>query len=179
MLGRFTAQLGDEPLHGPHPGFPGIGGDEHLQRPVVQAEVLGLESVFFQLLGDDVPAGDLDLFQIGIAGEINDLHPVQKRSGNGVFVIGCGNKQNIAQVKGQLNKMIPEGCILLGVKYLQQSRIRVTLIITAKLVDFIDQNQAIAAPRLAQSCDDPPGHGADIRLSMTANLRFVPDAAET
>ena len=135
--------------------------------------------MFFQLLGDDVLAGDLDLFQVGIAGEIDDLHPVQKRSGNGVFVIGCGNKQNIAQVKGQLNKMIPEGCILLRVKDLQQSRSRVTLIITAKLVDFIDQNQAIAAPRLAQSCDDPSGHGADIGLAVAADLGLVPDAAET
>ena len=134
--------------------------------------------MFFQLLGDDVPAGDLGLFQVGIAGEIDDLHPVQKRSGNGAFVIGCGNKQNIAQVKGQFNEMIPEGCILLSVKDLQQSRSRVTLIITAKLVDFIDQNQAIAAPRLAQSSDDPSGHGADICLSMTANLRFVPNAAQ-
>ena len=75
--------------------------------------------------------------------------------------------------------MIPEGPVLLGVKDLQQRRGRVTLVVAPQLVNLVDEDKAVAAPRLAQSCDDPPGHGADIRLAVAADLRFVPDAAET
>ena len=74
--------------------------------------------------------------------------------------------------------MIAEGGILLGVKHLEQRRTWVALIVAAQLVDFVNQNQAVAAARLNQRVDDAPRHSADIRSAVAADIGFVPHAAQ-
>ena len=125
-----------------------------------------------------MPFCDLHLLHIRVARQVNDLHTVQQRTGNGVFVIGGGDEQHIAQVKGQFHKMVPERHILFGIKDLQQRRGGITLVIAAQLVDLVHKDEAVAAARLTQRGDDAAGHGTDIGLSVTADLRLVPHAAQ-
>ena len=47
------------------------------------------------LLGKQVALGDLQLLLIGIAGQFNDLHPVQQRPRNGLGGIGRGNEEHV------------------------------------------------------------------------------------
>ena len=85
---------------------------------------------------------------IGIAGQVNDLHTVQQRAGDGVLVVGGGNEQNVAEVKGQLHEVIAEGHVLLGVKDLQQGRGGIALVVRAQLVDLVHQNGLIIVAKL-------------------------------
>ena len=74
--------------------------------------------------------------------------------------------------------MVPEGGVLLSVQHLQQGRGRVTPVVIAQLVDLVQQEQGVAAPRLADGVDDTARHGPHIGLAVAPDLRLVADAAQ-
>ncbi len=104
--------------------------------------------MFFLLFGDQMPLGDLHFFLLRVTRQLNHLHPVQQRPGDGIQVVGCGNKEDIRQIKRQLNKMISERVILLGVEDFQQSGSRISSEIAGQLIDLVHQNQGVSAARL-------------------------------
>lgn len=53
--------------------------------------------------------------------------------------------------------MIKEGSILLRIKHLQEGTSRVTIMPTANLVDFVDQDQGILGTHTLESLNDLPG----------------------
>ena len=131
-----------------------------------------------QLLGQQVPLGNLQLFLVGIAGQLNDFHPVQQRPGNGVQGVGGSDEQNVGQIEGHLQEVIPEGGVLLSIQHLQQRGGRVAPLIVAQLINFIQQQQRIATPRLSDCRDNPAGHSPHIGLAVTPDLRLIVDAAQ-
>ena len=50
--------------------------------------------------------------------------------------------------------------------------------VVAQLVDLVQQQQRVAAPRLIDGGDDAAGHGAHIGLAVTPDLRLITDAAQ-
>ena len=134
--------------------------------------------MLLELLWKHVLLCNLQLFFVRIAAKLNNLHAVAQRLRNGIQRVRRGNKQNIGQIKGQLDKMIAKRHVLLGVEHLQQSRGGISFEIIAELVDFINQHQAIAAARLLQRSDDTAGHRTDIGAAMTANIGFVAHATQ-
>ena len=132
----------------------------------------------FQLLGQQVPLGDLQLLLIGIAGQFNDLHPVQQGPGDGIQGVGGGDKEHVGEIEGHLQKMVAEGAVLLGVQHLQQGRGGIAPLIIAQLVDLIQQQQRITALSLLNGGNDAARHGPHIGLAVAADLRLVMDAAQ-
>ena len=130
------------------------------------------------LLGNQVALGDLHLFLVGVAGQLNDLHPVQQRPGDGVQGVGGGDKEHVGQVEGHLQEVVPEGGILLSVQYLQQSGGRVSPLIVAQLIDLIQQQQRVTAVRLLDGGNDTAGHGPHIGLAVAPDLGLIMDAAQ-
>ena len=102
----------------------------------------------FSLLGQQVPLGDLQLLLIAVAGQLNDLHPVQQGPGDGVQGVGGGDEQHVGQIEGQLQEVVPEGGVLLPIQHLQQGGGRVTPVVGAQFVDLIQQQQRVSAARL-------------------------------
>jgi len=74
--------------------------------------------------------------------------------------------------------MVPEAVVLLRIEDLEQGRGRVAAIVTAQLIDFIQQNQRIVLAGLADGIDDPSWHGTDIGPAMAADFRLVMDPAQ-
>ena len=116
----LTAELAQLPLQHPDAGFPGIGRDDPADGVVADAQLGLFQAVLLQLLGQQVLLGDLQLFLIGIAAQLDDLHPVQQGTGDGVQGVGGGDEHHPAQVHRHLQEVIPEGMILLTVQHLQQ-----------------------------------------------------------
>ena len=76
---RLARHLGDLALERAHAGLAGIMADQRAQAVLGQRQLAVLEAVRFDLLGDQVALGDLDLLVLGIAFEPDDLHAVEQR----------------------------------------------------------------------------------------------------
>lgn len=73
------------------------------------------------------------------------LHAVQQRPRDGVKDIGGADEEDLGEVKGHVEVVVPERVVLLGVQQLEQRGRRVALHAAPKLIDLIDQNQWVAA----------------------------------
>ena len=102
LHGSLAADGGQLALQHTDAGFPGIGGHDLPHRPVRHLHLGMGQPVALEFLGQQVVLGDLQLLLVGIAGELDDLHPVQQRAGNGGRGVGRGNEQHVGQVEGHL-----------------------------------------------------------------------------
>ena len=175
---RLTAKLGGGSFQRTYACLAGVILDHGFQHLITRFQGVRLHAVLFDLFGQQVPFQDLELFLFRIAGNLNQFHPVQQRSGNGFHIIGRGDEHHLAQVKGQLHIVIAEGVVLLGIQHFQHGGRRVTAEIPAHLVDLVKQEHRIAGTRLFHPGDDPSGDGTDIGPAMAADLRLIPDAAK-
>ena len=130
------------------------------------------------LLGQQMLLGDLELLLIGIAGKLNDLHPVQQRPGDSIGGVGGGDEEYLREIEGHLQEVVPERTVLLPVQHLQQSGGRIAVDIGGQLVDLIQQQQGVTAPRPADTIDDTAGHSAHIGLPVTPDLGLIVDTAQ-
>src|SRR4051812_23084880 len=74
--------------------------------------------------------------------------------------------------------MISERDVLFRIEHLEQSRCGITTEIVPELVDFVEDKHGVLRFRTAQSLDDLPWKRANVRASMSADLRLVAHAAE-
>ena len=86
-----------------------------------------LEPVRRELLGQQVAARDLDLLLDGVAVHVDDLHAVAQRPWDGLQLVGGRDEEDAAQVEGQVEEVVAEGVVLLGVEHLEQRRRRVAV----------------------------------------------------
>ena len=134
--------------------------------------------MLFPLLGQQVPLCDFQLLLVGVAAQLDDLHAVQQRSGDGVGGVCGGDKENFGKVKGELQEIVPEAAVLFPVQGLQQRGGGVAPVVGAQLVDLVQDHQGVAAFGLDHPVDDAAGHRADVGLSVATDLRLVMDAAQ-
>ena len=126
---------------------------------------------------DQVLARDLDLLVLGVAGDPDDLHAVHQRRRD-VERIRRGDEHHARQVVVDLQIVVVERVVLLGIEHLEQGRGRIAAEIGAHLVDLVQQEQRIRGLRLAHRLDDLAGHRADIGAPVAADLGLVAHAAE-
>ena len=126
---------------------------------------------------DQVLARDLHLLVLGVAGDADDLHAVHQRRRN-VERIRRGDEHHVGEIVVDLQVVIVEGVVLLGVEHLEQRRGRIAAEIGAHLVDLVEQEQRIRGLGLAHRLDDLAGHRADIGPPVAADLGLVAHAAE-
>ena len=97
---------------------------------------------------------------------------------NRVEQIRRANEQHIGKIERQIQIMIAESVILLGVQDLQQRRRRIAAKIGADFVDLVEHENRIVRTRLLDTLNDAPWQRADVSAPVAANLRFVAHAAE-
>ena len=134
--------------------------------------------MLLELFGQQMLLRNHQLFLVRIGAKLDYLHAVKQRTRNGVRRIGRGDKHTLAQVKGQLKKIVAEGRVLFGIQHLQKCRRGVAAVIAAQLVDLIEKQQRIFGPGLLDGGQDTSRHRADIGFSVTADLGLVVDASE-
>ena len=61
---------------------------------------LGLQSVGLQLFGHQMPFADFHLLLFRVAGDVDDLHPIQERAGNIVMGVGGGDVLTLDKSNG-------------------------------------------------------------------------------
>src|SRR5687768_160297 len=69
--------------------------------------------------------------------------------------------------------MVTKAPVLLGVQYLQERRTRVATEVTPQLVDLIQHKHRIVASPTANALNNLSRKRADVRSSMSPNLRFI------
>jgi hypothetical protein len=121
---------------------------------------------------------DLDLLIFGVAREPDDLHAVHERRWN-IERIRRGHEHHVREIVVDLEIVIVERSVLLGVQNLEQSGRRIAAEILAHLVDLIEQEQRIGTLRLLHRLDDLAGHRADVSAAMTADLSLITHTAKT
>ncbi len=74
--------------------------------------------------------------------------------------------------------MVGEFAVLLRIEHFKQRGRRVAVVIAAELVDLIQHEDRVDGARLLHGLKDAAGQGADVGAPMTADLRFIRNAAK-
>ena len=136
-----------------------------------------LDAVVLHLLRQQVLLGDRDLLVLGVARQADHFHPVEQRRRD-VHRVGGGDEHHVGQVVLDLDVVVDERVVLLGIEHLEQRRRRIAAEVHAHLVDFVEQEQRIAHADLGHVLQDLAGHRADVRAAMAADLGLVAHAAQ-
>ena len=95
---------------------------DHLAQCLVgEDQLLCLQSVRLHLLWYQVALGDLHLLVLGVTLQPNDLHAVHQRLRH-VERVGSRHKHHVGKIVIELQIMVLELVVLLGVQHLQQRR---------------------------------------------------------
>ncbi len=120
----------------------------------------------------------MQLLLFCVAGEFENLHAVAQRRRDRLQRIGRSDKHHPGKVKGQIQVVIAEVIVLLGIQHLQQRRGGIATPVGPNLIDLIQHNHGVVGFDTAQRLNDTPGHRANIGAPVTANLSLVADATQ-
>src|SRR5450759_581206 len=156
----------------------GVGLDQLHERIVRDLDPLLREAVVVELLGEQESLPDLDLLALGVARQLDHLHPVAQRRRDGVEQVGRGDEEDLAQVERHLEVVVLEGVVLLRVQDLEERGRRVAPEVHAQLVHLVEHEDGVVGAARLDALDDAAGQGADVGPAMAADLRLVVDAAQ-
>ena len=175
---RLPADGRDLPLELAHARLARVLADDRAQPLVGERELLALEPVRLQLLRDEVLLGDAELLFLGVAGELDHVHPVEQRRRDRVELVRGADEEHLREVERKVEVVVAEGRVLLGVEHLEHRARRVAAEVGAHLVDLVDQEHRVLRLGVAERPDDRAGHRADVRPPVPADLGLVADAAD-
>ena len=178
LAGDFPADLADRSLQVAHAGLVGVAADNDLHDRVVQFDLAGLDAVLADLPGQQVLACDHHLLFQGVTGQLDDLHAVQQRAGDGVTPVGGGDEHDLGKIERQVHIVIGEGVVLLRVEHLEQGRGGVAAVVVADLVDLVHHEHRIVGAHALQTLQNTSGQGADVGPPVTADFGLVAHAAQ-
>ena len=174
----FAAQCADFAFKAADPGLARVGTDDLGERLLGQGDVPGLEAMLLDLARQEEVTGDVLFLYFEIAGKLNDFHTVLKRSGDIVQRVRRGDEEHLRQVVVDVEIVVVEGLVLLGVEYLQQGGRGIAPVIGAHLVDFIKAEQRVAGLGAFEGHDDLAGHGSHVGAPVASDFGFVAHPAE-
>ena len=179
LLGTVAHHVADAALQVTHTRLTGVVVDDVHDDVLGESDLLGVQAVFLHLLGDEVALGDFVFLFAQIAAQVDNLHTVAQGGMDGREVVGRSDEEDLREVVVQLDEVVVEGVVLLGVKDFEQGGLRVTLdVVAAHLVDFVEDEDGVARLDLTQVLDDTTRHGTDIGLSVSTQLRLIAHAAK-
>ena len=175
---HLAAHAADFPLQFAHAGFVGVGPDDGAQRGFGEANFARLEAALFDLAWNEEAAGNLQFFLLHIAGKLDDLHAVGQRRGDGVQGVGRGDEEDLRQVVGDLQVMVREGRVLLGVQHFEQRGRGVAAKVRAQFVDFVQHENGVDRAGALHGLQDAARQRAHIGAAMAPDFGLVPHAAQ-
>ena len=158
--------------------FPCIRFDNRLDCLFRELDLFLRQSMHFRLFRNQVPGCNLYFLFLDISADFNQFHSIQQRLGNCIQIICRRNEHHMAQVIINVQIVIMESAVLLGVKDFQQGRCRITFKIARHFVYLIQDKHRIGCARFLQILDNPPAHRSDISTPVTTDFRFVMQSAQ-
>ena len=175
---RFAHQLAQLLLQLAHTGLTGIAFDNRTQCAVADAQARLGDTGLGQLLGPQVAFGDGQLLFGDVARQANHFHTVQQRARDRVQGVGGTHEQHLGQVQAQVQVVVEEVDVLLGVQGFQQRRGRVALIALPHLVDLVEHDHRVHHLDVFQGLHQLARLRADVSAAMTLDLGLVAHAAD-
>ena len=166
------------PFQAPDAGFAGIFPDDAQQGVFPERDAFFFQSVGFDLFRHQESLRDGQFLGFEITGQLEDLHAVVQRGGDGVRRIGRRQKQHAGQIVIHFEVVVVEGVVLFGIQHFQQGRRGVAAHVPPQLVHLVEQDHRIDGPGSAHRLDDPSRHGTDIGPAMASYLGLVVHAAQ-
>ena len=121
---------------------------------------------------------DLHFLVFGIAGDFDHLHPVPQRTRNLLGVVGGGDEENLRKIVGDVEEVIGERAVLLGIENLEHRRRRVAAVIGRQLVDLVEQDDRVDRAGSLHRVDDATRHRTDVGPAVAPDLGLVANATE-
>ncbi len=174
----FSADLPDLPREFAHSCLSRVGSNDLAQDTDTEADIFRLEAIFLTLASHQVLLSDGEFLILRIARERDDLHAIAQRPRDIPQVVGRDDPEHLGQVERQVEVMIDERLVLLGIQDLEHGGCGVTAICLRHLVDLIEEEDGVPRPRRADALEDAPRHGTDIRAAMASDLCFIAYTAE-
>src|SRR6478672_176169 len=174
-----TTDSADLPLQLPHSRLVGVIVNEQSQRIFWPFDLVSLKSVLGQLTRNEITFSDFQFLSFGISGQIDQLHPIQERSGNSTDVVGRRDKDDLREIERDIEIAIDKGLVLPWIEHLEQCTGRVAAKIGADLVNFIKHHDRIAGASPSQFLNNATWHRTNVGAAVPANLRFVTNPAQT
>ena len=113
----------------------------------VIARSCGVRPCSVELLGDDVLLRDQRLLFLAVARELEHLHPVEQRRGDRLEHVRRGDEHDLRQVEIDVEVMVAERRVLLGVEDFQQRGRGVAAEVGAELVDLVEHEDRVVRAR--------------------------------
>ena len=120
----------------------------------------------------------MQLFGVRVARKLYDLQPIQKRGRYGVERICRRHEHDLAEVERQLQVIILEIVILIGVEHLQQRRRGVAVHVGGHLVYLVQKENGIVDLGVSEPADYASRQRRHVRSAVSADFRLVAHAAE-
>ena len=103
------------------------------------------------LLLDEELLCDLELLHVGVAREVDRLHAVLERRRDRVGDVGGGDEEHSREVVLDVQVVVHEGVVLLGVEDLEQRGRRVAAEVRAQLVHLVEEEDRVDGRRPSSS----------------------------
>ena len=129
--------------------------------------------MLLSLLRQEVLLGDTKLLLGDIAADLDEFHSVTQSLRYGRDVVGRSYEENLAEVVVDVEVVVVEGGVLLGVKHLKQSRSGIPLVVAGELVDLIEYEDGIGRTCLLQALYDASAHSPDVGTAVSTDLGLV------
>ena len=130
-----------------------------------------------QFLRDKVPFGDFFFLFLQVSGHLNQFHSVEQRTGNSIQTVGRRNKEHVAQVIIHVQIIVMESAVLFRIEHFQKCGCRVTFVVSADLIHFIENENRVGSAAFLDIVNDASGQGTHVGATVSAYLRFVMQTA--
>ena len=127
LVCNFSINFLDVFAEVPDPGLAAVRSVEGVKGSLGHRHLGAAQPRHLLDLGDEVLGGDGELLLGHVARDVDDLHAVPQRVGDGVQHVGRAQEEHLGQVHRHIQIVIHEAGVLLGVQHLQQRRRGVAL----------------------------------------------------
>ncbi len=161
-----------------HAALARVRVDDILDSLIRERNLIAAETVRLELLRYQVTPGNLYLLLRDITRNLHQLHAVTQRGRDGVERVCRRDEQHVREVIVAVEIVVVELRVLLRVEHLEKSRSRVPLMITANLVNLVEDNDRIGGLALQKRRNYAAGECPEIGAPVSANLRLIMQTAE-
>ena len=175
---HLAAERADLALEVADAGLAGVAADHLSQRVGRESDVFRRQPVVLHLLVHEVIERDLQLFFLGVPGQLQHFHAVAECRRNRIEHVRRGDEQHFGQIERDIEIVIAERVVLLRIEHLEQRRRGIAAEIRSELVDLVEDEDRVLRLRAAQTLNHLPRQRADVRPAVSADFRLVAHPAE-
>ena len=178
LFGPVSDNFGQSFVQSANTTFVRVLFNDRLQRRHGDLQMFACETGFIQVLGKEVALSDLDFFFQGVATDINDFHTVPKGRLDCAQIVARGQKHHLAQIVIQVEVIVVKSVVLFRVQDLEKGGRWIAVMVSSKLVDFVEDEQRIARSGFFQVLQNATWHCANVCLAMSSDFGFVTKSAQ-